>query len=57
LRHAEISSLLNEQVAKAAGFSDAARTEITSIETTYEAISVANEQVAQAAGVGTPTED
>jgi len=48
--------LLDEQVAKAAGFSVAARTDITSVEIGLEAISLVNEQFAKAAGAGASTE-
>ncbi|HET9224359.1 MAG TPA: hypothetical protein VFO07_17735, partial [Roseiflexaceae bacterium] len=52
----ESSSLLGEQVAQAAGFSIAARTDINSIETALQIVSVVNQQFAKAAGVRTPTE-
>jgi hypothetical protein len=44
----ESSNLLNEQVAQAAGFSIASRTELDTVETTIETISVVNEQFAHA---------
>ena len=53
----ETTNVLNEQVAQAAGFSVAARTDITSVETGLEAINFVNEQFAKATGVRTATED
>jgi hypothetical protein len=44
----ESSNLLTEQVAQAAGFSIANRTELDSVETTIETISVVNERFARA---------
>jgi len=44
----ESSNLLNEQVAQAAGFSVASRTELDSVETTIETISEVNERFAWA---------
>jgi hypothetical protein len=52
----ESSNLLNEQVAQAAGFSIASRTELDSVETTIETISVVNERFAKAAAVRAATE-
>ena len=52
----ETTSLLDEQVAKAAGFSLTARTDITSLETGLEAISSINQQFAQTAGFRTTTD-
>ena len=49
----ESSNLLNEQVAQAAGFSTAARTEINSVETALRTVDVINEQFAKTAGVHT----
>jgi hypothetical protein len=49
----ESSSLLNEQVAQAADFSTAARTEINSVETALQTVDVINEQFAKTAGVHT----
>lgn len=46
----ESSNLLTEQVALAAGFSIAARTEINSVEAALETVGVVNEQFAKAAG-------
>jgi hypothetical protein len=46
----ESSNLLNEQVALAAGFSIAGRTNINSVETALETVSVVNQQFAKAAG-------
>ena len=53
----ETSNLLNEQVAQAAGFSIAARTEINSVETALEMVSLVNEEFAKTAGVRTQTEN
>ena len=53
----EMSNLLNEQVAQAAGFSIAARTDINSVETGLEVTSLVNEQFAKAASVHTLTKD
>ena len=53
----EMSNLLNEQVAQAAGLSIAARTDINSLETGLEVTSLVNEQFAKAAGGGTATEE
>jgi hypothetical protein len=53
----EASTLLNEQVAQAAGLSIAARTDINSVETGLDAVSFINEQFAKAAGGGTATEE
>jgi len=47
----ESSNLLSEQVAQAAGFSIASRTELDSVETTIETISTVNEQFARATAV------
>ena len=44
----EISNLLNEQVAQAAGFSIAARTDINSVEAGLQVTSLVNEQFVQA---------
>ena len=52
----ESSNLLNEQVAQAVGFSTASRTELDSVETTLETISVVNEQFARATAVRGTTE-
>jgi hypothetical protein len=52
----ESSNLLNEQVAQAAGFSIASRTELDSVETTIETISAVNEQFARATAVRGATE-
>jgi hypothetical protein len=49
--------LLNEQVAQAAGFSIASRTELDSVETTIETISEVNQRFAKAAGVRIQTEN
>ncbi len=49
----ETSNLLTEQVALAAGFSIAARTDIHSVETALQTVDVVNEQFAKAAGVRT----
>ena len=53
----EMSNLLNEQVAQAAGLSIAARTDINSLETGLQVTSLVNEQFAKAAGGGTATEE
>jgi hypothetical protein len=53
----EMSNLLNEQVAQAAGFSIAARTDINSVEAGLQVTSLVNEQFAKAAGGGTATEE
>ena len=53
----EMSNLLNEQVAQAAGFSIAARTDINSVETGLQVTSLVNEQFAKATGGGTATEE
>lgn len=53
----ESSNLLNEQVAQAAGFSIASRTELDSVETTLETISEVNERFARATAVGGTTEN
>ena len=53
----ESSNLLNEQVAQAAGFSIASRTELDSVETTIDTISEVNERFAKTAGVRTQTEN
>ena len=53
----EASTLLNEQVAQAAGLSIAARTDINSVETGLEAVSFINEQFARATGGGIATEE
>jgi hypothetical protein len=52
----ESSNLLNEQVAQAAGFSIASRTELDSVETTIETISAVNERFARATAVRGATE-
>jgi hypothetical protein len=49
----ESSNLLNEQVAQAAGFSTAARTDINSVETALQTVDVINEQFAKTARVHT----
>ena len=46
----ETSNLLAEQVAQAAGFSIVGRTDISSVETALQMVSVVNEQFTQAAG-------
>lgn len=46
----ESSNLLTEQVAQAAGFSIAGRTDINSVEAALQTVGVVNEQFAQAAG-------
>ena len=48
----EAANLINEEVAKAAGFSVSARTELDSVETTLETIDRVNERFARAAGSG-----
>ena len=53
----ESSNLLNEQVAQAAGFSIASRTELDSVETTIETISAVNERFAREIAVRVATED
>ena len=53
----EASTLLNEQVAQAAGLSIAARTDINSVETGLQVTSLVNEQFAKAASVHTLTKD
>jgi hypothetical protein len=53
----EASTLLNEQVAQAAGLSIAARTDINSVETGLEAVSFINEQFARATGGGIAPEE
>ena len=53
----EMSTLLNEQVAQAAGFSLADRTDINSVETGLQVTSLVNEQFAKATGGGTATEE
>ena len=53
----EMSNLLNEQVAQAAGFSIAARTDINSVATGLEVTSLVNEQFAKATGGGTAPEE
>ena len=53
----ETSNLLNEQIAQAAGFSIAARTDINSVETALEMVSLVNEAFAKTAGVRTQTEN
>ena len=53
----ESSNLLNEQVAQAVGFSIAARTDINSVETALEMVSVVNEQFAKTTGVRTQMEN
>jgi len=53
----EASTLLNEQVAQAAGLSIAARTDINSVETGLKAVSFINEQFARATGGGIATEE
>ena len=53
----ETSNLLNEQVAQAVGFSIAARTDINSVETALEMVSLVNEAFAKTAGVRTQTEN
>jgi hypothetical protein len=52
----EMSNLLNEQVAQAAGLSIAGRTDINSLETGLQVTSLVNAQFAKAAGGGTATE-
>jgi hypothetical protein len=49
----ESSNLLTEQVAQAAGFSIAGRTDINSVEAALETANVVNEQFAKTAGVHT----
>lgn len=53
----EMSNLLNEQVAQAAGFSIADRTDINSVETGLQVTSLVNEQFARATGGRRATED
>ena len=53
----ESSNLLTEQVAQAAGFSIAGRTDINSVETALETVNMVNEQFAKAAAVRAATED
>ena len=53
----EMTNVLNEQVAQAAGFSITDRIDINSVETTLEAVSFINEQFAKAAGGRTQTEN
>ena len=53
----EMSNLLNEQVAQAAGLSITGRTDINSLETGLEAVSFINEQFARATGGGIATEE
>jgi hypothetical protein len=53
----EMSNLLNEQVAQAAGLSIAARIDINSVETGLQVTSLVNEQFAKATGGGTATEE
>ena len=53
----ETSNLLNEQVAQAVGFGIAARTDINSVETALEMVSLVNEAFAKTAGVRTQTEN
>ena len=53
----EMTKVLNEQVAQAAGFSITDRIDINSVETTLEAVSLINEQFAQSAGISSPVED
>ena len=53
----EMSTLLNEQVAQAAGLSIAARTDINSLESGLQVTSLVNEQFAKATGGGTATEE
>jgi hypothetical protein len=52
----ETTSLLDERVARAAGFSVTARTDINSVETGLKAISSVNQQFAKATAVRTRTE-
>jgi hypothetical protein len=53
----EMTNVLNEQVAQAAGFSITERIDIDSVETTLETVNMINERSAKAAGVGTQTEN
>jgi hypothetical protein len=53
----ESSNLLDERVAQAAGFSIIARTDINSVETALQIVSVVNQQFAKAAGGRTQTEN
>ena len=53
----EASTLLNEQVAQAAGLSIADRTDINSLETGLQVTSLVNEQFAKVAGGGIATEE
>jgi hypothetical protein len=53
----EMTNVLTEQVAQAAGFSITDRIEIDSVETTLETVNMINERFAKAASVGTPTEN
>jgi hypothetical protein len=53
----EMTNVLNEQVAQAAGFSITDRIDIDSVETTIETVNMINEQFAKAASIGTPTEN
>lgn len=52
----EMSNLLNEQVAQAAGLSIADRTDINSLETGLQVTSLVNEQFAKTTGRGIATE-
>ena len=53
----EMTNVLNEQVAQAAGLSIVGRTDINSVETALQAVTMINEQFAKAAGVRTQTEN
>ncbi len=53
----EMTNVLTEQVAQAAGFSITDRIDIDSVETTLETVNMINERFAKAAIVGTQTEN